>query len=67
MEVLPMYARSHLLLLSSILFLFLLACKTPIQKVSGCNHMTCLTPACNTHFCYHCGDLIVKSALRQEI
>ncbi|KAH9028401.1 hypothetical protein EDB84DRAFT_277312 [Lactarius hengduanensis] len=46
---------------------FFLACKTPIQKVSGCNHMTCLTPACNTHFCYHCGDLIVKSALRQEI
>ncbi|KAH9167937.1 hypothetical protein EDB89DRAFT_1644128 [Lactarius sanguifluus] len=43
-----------------------LACKTPIQKVSGCNHMTC-TSACNTHFCYHCGDLIVKSALRQEI
>ncbi|KAH9016423.1 hypothetical protein EDB83DRAFT_232584 [Lactarius deliciosus] len=42
------------------------SCKTPIQKVSGCNHMTC-TSACNTHFCYHCGDLIVKSALRQEI
>ncbi|KAH8999926.1 hypothetical protein EDB86DRAFT_621847 [Lactarius hatsudake] len=43
------------------------SCKTPIQKVSGCNHMACMTPACNTHFCYHCGDLIVKSALREEI
>ncbi|KAH9167936.1 hypothetical protein EDB89DRAFT_2074427 [Lactarius sanguifluus] len=43
------------------------SCKTPIQKVSGCNHMACMTPACNTHFCYLCGDLIVKSALRQEI
>ncbi|KAI9437330.1 hypothetical protein H4582DRAFT_340280 [Lactarius indigo] len=43
------------------------SCKTPIQKESGCNHMTCMTPACNTHFCYLCGDLIIKSALRQEI
>jgi hypothetical protein len=42
-------------------------CKTPIQKISGCNHMSCLTPACNTHFCYICGGLIVKSALGQEI
>jgi len=43
------------------------SCKTPIQKVSGCNHMSCMTPACNTHFCYLCGGLIVKSALGQEI
>ncbi|KAH9961180.1 hypothetical protein BJV74DRAFT_871919 [Russula compacta] len=42
-------------------------CKTPIQKVSGCNHMSCLTPACNTHFCYLCGGLIVKSALGSEV
>jgi len=43
------------------------SCKTPIQKVSGCNHMLCMAPACNTHFCYLCGGLIVKSALGQEI
>ncbi|KAF8465628.1 hypothetical protein DFH94DRAFT_783135 [Russula ochroleuca] len=42
-------------------------CKTPIQKRSGCNHMSCPSPACNTHFCYICGCLIVKSTLRQEI
>ncbi|KAI0273216.1 hypothetical protein BGY98DRAFT_1120058 [Russula aff. rugulosa BPL654] len=42
-------------------------CKTPIQKTSGCNHMSCMTPACNTHFCYICGGLIVKSALGREI
>jgi len=42
-------------------------CKTPIQKTSGCNHMTCMTPACNTHFCYLCGALIVRSALGQDI
>ncbi|KAH9022039.1 hypothetical protein EDB84DRAFT_1511139 [Lactarius hengduanensis] len=43
------------------------SCKTPILKVSGCNHMSCMTPACNTHFCYLCGGLIVKSALGQEV
>ncbi|KAF9231835.1 hypothetical protein BU15DRAFT_55690, partial [Melanogaster broomeanus] len=30
-------------------------CKTPILKESGCNHMTCISPGCNTHFCYVCG------------
>ncbi|TFK72289.1 hypothetical protein BDN72DRAFT_792665 [Pluteus cervinus] len=30
-------------------------CKTPIQKTSGCNHMTCRVPGCNTEFCYVCG------------
>ncbi|KAI0250869.1 hypothetical protein BJV78DRAFT_525543 [Lactifluus subvellereus] len=42
-------------------------CKTPIQKTTGCNHMSCIAPACNTHFCYLCGNLIVRSALGQEI
>jgi len=42
-------------------------CKTTIEKISGCNHMTCMTPACNTHFCYICGDLIVRSTQGREI
>ncbi|KAI0317531.1 hypothetical protein OF83DRAFT_1120887 [Amylostereum chailletii] len=42
-------------------------CRTPIQKESGCNHMTCGSPACNTHFCYVCGENIVQSALQNEI
>ncbi|KAL4072313.1 hypothetical protein J3A83DRAFT_4093176 [Scleroderma citrinum] len=42
-------------------------CKTPILKDHGCNHMTCIATGCNTHFCYVCGDLIVRSALRDEI
>ncbi|KIJ64841.1 hypothetical protein HYDPIDRAFT_153660 [Hydnomerulius pinastri MD-312] len=42
-------------------------CKTPIQKDSGCNHMMCISPGCNTHFCYVCGGMIVRSAVRQEV
>ncbi|KAK0202721.1 hypothetical protein DFS33DRAFT_1385094 [Desarmillaria ectypa] len=42
-------------------------CKTPVQKESGCNHMTCMSPGCNTHFCYICGGKIVQSALRIDI
>ncbi|OJA20773.1 hypothetical protein AZE42_08733 [Rhizopogon vesiculosus] len=42
-------------------------CKTPVQRDGGCSHMTCISPGCNTHFCYVCGKLIVRSALRSEI
>ncbi|KAJ7180888.1 hypothetical protein C8R46DRAFT_594866 [Mycena filopes] len=42
-------------------------CQTPFQKSSGCNHMTCMSPGCNTHFCYVCGKSIVRSAQRREI
>ncbi|KAF8446345.1 hypothetical protein L210DRAFT_3529691 [Boletus edulis BED1] len=42
-------------------------CATPIQKESGCNHMSCISPGCNSHFCYICGGMIVRSALNQEI
>jgi len=42
-------------------------CKTPIQKESGCNHMTCMSPGCNTHFCYICGDTIIRSALGSDV
>ncbi|KAI0663237.1 hypothetical protein C8Q70DRAFT_501362 [Cubamyces menziesii] len=42
-------------------------CQTPAEKISGCNHMSCMAPGCNTHFCYLCGQLIVRSALGSEI
>ncbi|PPQ72313.1 hypothetical protein CVT26_007270 [Gymnopilus dilepis] len=51
-------------------------CQTPIQKESGCNHMTCVSPGCNTqvnpflfylHFCYICGESMVQSLNRAEI
>lgn len=43
------------------------SCRTPFHKEAGCNHMTCLSPGCNTHFCYFCGESIVKSALPNDI
>ncbi|KAH8114635.1 hypothetical protein DFH11DRAFT_1508722, partial [Phellopilus nigrolimitatus] len=49
-------------------------CRTPTEKIDGCNHMTwafsrnmCCSPGCNTHFCYICGGLTVKSTQRAEI
>ncbi|VDC04819.1 unnamed protein product, partial [Peniophora sp. CBMAI 1063] len=27
----------------------------------------CISPACNTHFCYRCGESIVQSARRQTV
>ncbi|KAF9220031.1 hypothetical protein BS17DRAFT_715811 [Gyrodon lividus] len=42
-------------------------CKTPIQKDTGCNHMTCISPGCNSHFCYLCGGMIVQSAVRNDV
>lgn len=42
-------------------------CKTNIQKTDGCNHMTCPSPGCNTHFCYACGESIVRSTRREEL
>ena len=29
------------------------SCKIPIQRTTGCDHMTC--SECQTHFCYSCG------------
>ncbi|KDQ64237.1 hypothetical protein JAAARDRAFT_166285 [Jaapia argillacea MUCL 33604] len=42
-------------------------CMTPAEKVDGCNHMTCMVPGCNTHFCYVCGESIVQSVRRSDI
>ncbi|KZS89196.1 hypothetical protein SISNIDRAFT_475764 [Sistotremastrum niveocremeum HHB9708] len=42
-------------------------CKTPIERIIGCNHMACGTPGCNMHFCYKCGDSIIRSVLKDEI
>ncbi|KAJ7750690.1 hypothetical protein DFH07DRAFT_746063 [Mycena maculata] len=41
-------------------------CQTPYEKIEGCNHMQCSSPGCGTHFCYKCGEVIVRSAPAQE-
>ncbi|KAF8431275.1 hypothetical protein L210DRAFT_3560596 [Boletus edulis BED1] len=38
-------------------------CRTPVQKNGGCNHVTCVTPGCNTHFCYRCGKQITRTSI----
>ncbi|KAE9382455.1 hypothetical protein BT96DRAFT_772677, partial [Gymnopus androsaceus JB14] len=42
-------------------------CQTNIQKMDGCNHMTCPLPGCNMHFCYRCGQGIIRSTLTTEV
>ncbi|KAJ7881955.1 hypothetical protein B0H13DRAFT_1629698, partial [Mycena leptocephala] len=42
-------------------------CKTPYEKTDGCYHMKCPSPGCLTHFCYKCGQLIVRAARAREI
>ncbi|KAJ3558370.1 hypothetical protein NM688_g964 [Phlebia brevispora] len=42
-------------------------CRTPAEKIEGCNHMACTTPGCNMHFCYLCGSAIICSVNRHEI
>ncbi|KAF8909307.1 hypothetical protein CPB84DRAFT_1765783 [Gymnopilus junonius] len=42
-------------------------CRTPVQKESGCNHMTCGAPGCNTHFCYRCGVLIIDTTYGGDV
>ncbi|OSC98946.1 hypothetical protein PYCCODRAFT_1374060 [Trametes coccinea BRFM310] len=42
-------------------------CNTPTERISGCNHMTCGAPGCNSHFCYSCGQLIVRSGLPRDL
>ncbi|EDR14624.1 uncharacterized protein LACBIDRAFT_305441 [Laccaria bicolor S238N-H82] len=40
-------------------------CHIPIQKESGCNHMTCV--GCYMHFCYRCGEAIGSSLGGQDV
>ncbi|KAI0082379.1 hypothetical protein K474DRAFT_507336 [Panus rudis PR-1116 ss-1] len=42
-------------------------CHTPAEKTDGCNHITCISPGCNTHFCYLCGRSIVQSVRPSDI
>jgi len=42
-------------------------CKTPCEKISGCNFISCISPGCHTHFCYGCRALIIRSVAREEI
>ncbi|KAI6110951.1 hypothetical protein EV401DRAFT_1991020 [Pisolithus croceorrhizus] len=42
-------------------------CKAAVQKMGGCNHMTCATPGCNSHFCYKCGKQIAKSPIQMAV
>ncbi|KAI6020389.1 hypothetical protein BKA83DRAFT_4300947 [Pisolithus microcarpus] len=43
------------------------SCRTPIEKQFGCNHLSCIVPGCNTHFCYGCGVTINRTAVPSEI
>ncbi|PCH33340.1 hypothetical protein WOLCODRAFT_14646 [Wolfiporia cocos MD-104 SS10] len=42
-------------------------CRTPAEKISGCNHMTCTVPGCNMHFCYQCGKAIIRTLRVDQI
>ncbi|KAI0347119.1 hypothetical protein BDW22DRAFT_1367462 [Trametopsis cervina] len=42
-------------------------CRTPSEKIDGCNHLQCTAPGCNTHFCYLCSQPIVRSTIQQMI
>ncbi|KAI0297436.1 hypothetical protein BC826DRAFT_933608, partial [Russula brevipes] len=42
-------------------------CSTPCEKISGCNFLSCISPGCNSHFCYKCSELIVRSAVPAAI
>ncbi|KAF8657093.1 hypothetical protein AX16_002280 [Volvariella volvacea WC 439] len=36
-------------------------CRTPVEWLDGCYHMICSGAGCNTHFCYSCGDFLIKT------
>ena len=39
-------------------------CKQPIEKSTGCNHMTC--PTCHTNFCWLCGRKIGDDTCKKK-
>ncbi|KAI6126552.1 hypothetical protein F5141DRAFT_1081680 [Pisolithus sp. B1] len=43
------------------------SCRTPVEKRSGCDHLSCIVPGCNTHFCYRCGGIMNRTARPSEI
>jgi len=42
-------------------------CTTPTEKNGGCNHMTCFAPGCNTHFCWKCGETIIRTVRQNDV
>ncbi|KAG8684162.1 hypothetical protein FRC11_012523 [Ceratobasidium sp. 423] len=42
-------------------------CRTPVEKYTGCNHVSCKTPGCNVHFCFACEKIISVGGTLQEI
>ncbi|OAX43249.1 hypothetical protein K503DRAFT_708950 [Rhizopogon vinicolor AM-OR11-026] len=42
-------------------------CKIPVERIGGCRHMSCTVPGCNTHFCYDCGECIIRSTFGYRI
>ncbi|KAH7341183.1 hypothetical protein BKA66DRAFT_479243 [Pyrenochaeta sp. MPI-SDFR-AT-0127] len=42
-------------------------CKTPTQKINGCDHMTCSMPGCRTHWCWSCGKGFDSGSIYQHM
>ncbi|KDQ06304.1 hypothetical protein BOTBODRAFT_121686 [Botryobasidium botryosum FD-172 SS1] len=42
-------------------------CSIMVEKIGGCDHMTCPGRGCNTHFCWSCGSIIIRSVVRAGI
>lgn len=33
-------------------------CKTPTEKMGGCDHVSCVIPGCGTNWCFYCGMMV---------
>lgn len=42
-------------------------CKTPTQKMYGCDHITCSMPRCGTHWCWSCGKGFDSRSIYQHM